>query len=67
MKACTIHGPKSLEIEDRPIPKPDTNELIIRLGAGGIVEGAVVAVGALVGGASLNAESFAQIVNYIRP
>ena len=36
MKACTIHGPKSLEIEDRPIPKPDTNDLIIRLGAGGI-------------------------------
>ena len=36
MKTCTIHGAKSLEIEDRPIPKPDTNELVIRLGAGGI-------------------------------
>jgi L-idonate 5-dehydrogenase len=36
MKTCTIHGPKSLEIEDRPIPKPDANELVIRLGAGGI-------------------------------
>jgi L-idonate 5-dehydrogenase len=36
MKTCTIHGPKSLEIEDRPVPRPDTNELVIRLGAGGI-------------------------------
>ena len=36
MKTCTIHGPNSLEIEDRPIPKPDKNELVIRLGAGGI-------------------------------
>jgi len=36
MKTCTIHGPKSLEIEDRPIPKPNTNEVVIRLGAGGI-------------------------------
>jgi hypothetical protein len=33
---CTIHVPSALEIEDRPIPKPDINELVIRLGAGGI-------------------------------
>jgi L-idonate 5-dehydrogenase len=36
MKTCTIHGPKALEIEDRPIPKPGASELVIRLGAGGI-------------------------------
>jgi L-idonate 5-dehydrogenase len=36
MKTCTLHRPSALEIEDRPIPKPAIDELLIRLGAGGI-------------------------------
>ncbi len=36
MKTCTLHGANALEIEERPIPKPDLNEVVIRLGAGGI-------------------------------
>ena len=36
MKTCTLHGPNALVIEDRPTPKPEMNEVVIRLGAGGI-------------------------------
>lgn len=36
MKACVIHGAGNLVIEDRPDPSPGPQEVVVRLGAGGI-------------------------------
>jgi L-idonate 5-dehydrogenase len=36
MKACVIHGPHNLQVEDREPPIPASHQLAIRLGAGGI-------------------------------
>src|ERR1700730_7566632 len=36
MKACVIHGAKNLVVEERPDPKPQEGEVLVRFGAGGI-------------------------------
>ena len=36
MKACVIHGAKDLKVEDRPEPRPQEGEVLVRFGAGGI-------------------------------
>ena len=36
MLACVIHGAHDLRLEQREIPKPQPNEVLVRLGAGGI-------------------------------
>jgi L-idonate 5-dehydrogenase len=36
MRACIIHGAKDLRVEDRPEPRPQEGEVLVRFGAGGI-------------------------------
>ena len=36
MIACVIHGAKELKIENRPEPRPQDGEVLVRFGAGGI-------------------------------
>lgn len=36
MIACVIHGAKELKIENRPEPRPQEGEVLVRFGAGGI-------------------------------
>ena len=36
MTACVIHGAKELKIENRPEPRPQEGEVLVRFGAGGI-------------------------------
>lgn len=36
MLACVIHGAKELKIEERPDPRPEEGEVLVRFGAGGI-------------------------------
>jgi L-idonate 5-dehydrogenase len=36
MIACVIHGAKDLKIEERPEPRPEETEVLVRFGAGGI-------------------------------
>jgi L-idonate 5-dehydrogenase len=36
MLSCVIHGAHDLRLEEREIPKPGPNEVLVRLGAGGI-------------------------------
>ncbi|HEY1476828.1 MAG TPA: L-idonate 5-dehydrogenase [Chthoniobacterales bacterium] len=36
MMACVIHGAKELKVENRPEPRPQEGEVLIRFGAGGI-------------------------------
>jgi L-idonate 5-dehydrogenase len=36
MLSCVIHGAHDLRLEEREIPKPGSNEVLVRLGAGGI-------------------------------
>jgi L-idonate 5-dehydrogenase len=36
MLACVIHGAKKLKIENRPDPRPEEGEVLVRFGAGGI-------------------------------
>ena len=36
MIACVIHGAKDLKIENRPEPRPQEGEVLVRFGAGGI-------------------------------
>ena len=35
MTACVIHGAKELKIENRPEPRPQEGEVLVRFGAGG--------------------------------
>jgi L-idonate 5-dehydrogenase len=37
MIACVIHGAKELKIEDRPEPRPQEGEVLVRFGSGGII------------------------------
>jgi L-idonate 5-dehydrogenase len=36
MIACVIHGTKDLKLENRPEPRPQEGEVLVRFGAGGI-------------------------------
>ena len=36
MITCVIHGAKELTIENRPEPRPQDGEVLVRFGAGGI-------------------------------
>jgi L-idonate 5-dehydrogenase len=36
MWACIIHGAKDLKVEDKPEPRPEEGEVVVRFGAGGI-------------------------------
>ena len=36
MLSCVIHGPQDLRLENKDIPEPGPNEVLVRLGAGGI-------------------------------
>ncbi len=36
MIACVIHGAKDLRVENRPDPRPEEGEVLVRFGAGGV-------------------------------
>ena len=36
MLSCVIHGAHDLRLEDKEVPEPGSNEVLVRLGAGGI-------------------------------
>ena len=36
MLSCVIHGAHDLRLENRDVPEPGPNEVLVRMGAGGI-------------------------------